>query len=171
MLRGCTPPLAEAGIGHRAELVDPATERGEDSLDRVAELLLGSEPHLGALHPPASFDVDPVGPVDQHVLDLGVGEQLLERPEPDRITEDQLRQLGATLGGQDRRLALDQLSHRRLQTRRQRPAGGGLGAAQLSQPPPKLGGERLGVCGGVTHLLWRGAGPRTSPPVHRLDTD
>ena len=37
------------------------------------------EPHLGRLDPPAALDVDLVGPVDHHLLDRGVREQLLER--------------------------------------------------------------------------------------------
>ena len=62
-----------------------AAERREDALDRVAQLLLAAEADAGRLDPAAALDVDGVGAVDHHLLDLGVGEQVLERAEADRV--------------------------------------------------------------------------------------
>ena len=50
--------VGEAGVDHRAELVDAPAERREDALDRVAQLLLVGEGDLGRLDPPAALDVD-----------------------------------------------------------------------------------------------------------------
>ena len=83
--------VGEAGVDHRAELVDPPAERREDPLDRVAQLLLVGEarrrsPRSGrrARRRRAS------GPLTITSSTARVGEQLLERPEADGVAEDQL---------------------------------------------------------------------------------
>ena len=50
--------VGEPGVDHRAELVDPAAERGEDALDRVAQLLLVGETDVDRLDPTGPLDVD-----------------------------------------------------------------------------------------------------------------
>ena len=52
-------PVLEPGVHHRAELVDPAAERRQDPLDRVAQRPLGREADIGPLDPAATLDVDP----------------------------------------------------------------------------------------------------------------
>ncbi len=101
--------------------------------------------------------------VHHHLLDLVVGEQLLERAEADGVAEDQLGDLPAALGREDPRRLLDQGADRRLEPRR-RLAGERLGVAALDQAQPKLGGERAGVvlCGG--DALRRRERRRSLPP-------
>ena len=83
----------------------------EDPLDRVAQRRLRRKRGRGTLEPPAALDEDRAGAVDHHLLHRGVREQLLERPEADRVAKDQLAKLRPALVGEDRRLALDELRH------------------------------------------------------------
>jgi hypothetical protein len=88
--------VAEPPVHHRTELVDPAAERGEDPFDRVAERPLRREPNLGRLDPPVALDVDLVRAVHHHLGDRGVRQHLLERPEADRVPQDQLANPGTS---------------------------------------------------------------------------
>ena len=112
--------------------------------------------------------------VDHHLLDRGVGEQLLERPEPDRVAQDQLAKLAPALVGEDRRLVVDQLAQPRSARSPRARSGGRLGAAALDEPPPQLGGQRLGVVGDRRHAPKRplpGAPlPRPAPARARAPT-
>ena len=89
-----TRPVRESRVDHRAELIDSPSQRGQDALDRVAQRALGVKSDFGRLDPAPAFHVDLLGPVDHHLLDGRVGHQLLERPEPDRVPEDQLADPG-----------------------------------------------------------------------------
>ena len=73
----------------------------------MAQVRLGLEAHTGGLDATAALDPDLAGPVDHDLVDLGVGEQRLQRPEAERALGDETRQLGAIVLGQDRRLAID----------------------------------------------------------------
>ena len=75
-----------------------------------------------ALDPAAPLDVDRVVTVDHHLLDLRIGEQLLERPEADGVAEDQLGDLLAPGVREHRGRLVDQLAHRRLELARRCPA-------------------------------------------------
>ena len=104
------------------------------------------EPHLGALDPPAALDVDVVGPVDHHLLDRRVGEQLLERPKADRVAQDQLPDLLAP--APPRATAACSSTSSATAASSSSPLGrpgGGLGAPALQQAAAKVGGQRLGV--------------------------
>ena len=100
--------VLEPGVDHRAELVHPAAERRQDPLDRVPQRLLGRERDIGPLDPAAPLDVDLLVPIHHHLLDRGIGEQLLERPEADRLAEDQLDQAVAGRWSEDRRVLIDE---------------------------------------------------------------
>ena len=105
--------VGETGVDHRAELVDAAAERREDALDRVAQRLLVVEATAGRLDPARPLDVDAIGAVDHHLLDPRVVEQLLERPEADRVADDPRRERLAVGLAEQRRLLGDQGSRPR----------------------------------------------------------
>ena len=155
--------VGEPRVHHRAELVDPAAQRGQDPLDRVAKRPLRGEPDLGRLDPPAALDVDLVGAVDHHLVDRGVREQLLERAEADRVAQDQLADPGAARLREHRGVIVDQLRHRALEVVAARPPRGRLGPAALDQAPPQIGGERLGVAIGRSHATVNPAAGRGRP--------
>jgi hypothetical protein len=130
--------VGEAGVDHRAELVDAAAEGRQDPLDRVAQLLLVGEADRGRFDPPGALDEDAVGPVHHHLLDQRVGEQDLQRAEADAVADDAGGDLGAVGRGEDRRLRVDQFPHRLLEVGA-RAARRRLGAATLDQPPAQRG--------------------------------
>ena len=74
----------------------------------------------------------------------GVGEQLLERAEADRVAEDQVGDLQPPRRREDRGGLVDELADARLEIAR-RGATRGLGAAALDQLQAQLGGEDAGV--------------------------
>jgi hypothetical protein len=97
--------------------------------------------------------------VDHHLLDLVVGEQLLERPESDRVAQDQVGDLLAPGRRQRRRVLVDERANAGLELDRPL-ARGGLGAAALDQPQAELAGEGAGVVvGGGDTPLRPPAGP------------
>ena len=81
-------PSGRRASHERLGLVDAAAERREDALDRVPQLGLGREAGRGRLEPAAALDPRRRGPADEDLVDLGVGEQRLERPEPERPLGD-----------------------------------------------------------------------------------
>jgi hypothetical protein len=83
-------------------------------------------------------------PVDHHLLDLVVGEERLERPEPDGVAKDQADDLVAPRLGQDRGGLVDQLANGVRQGRTVG-AGRGLRPSALDQPQPQLCRERTCV--------------------------
>jgi hypothetical protein len=90
--------------------------------------------------------------VDHQLLDLGVGEQLLERAEPDGVAQDQLADLLPARLGEDRRRLVDQLAHRRLEVDRRRVPCRSLGAPTLDQAHPQLGRDYACVVVERCHL-------------------
>ena len=97
-------PVGQAGVAQRLGLVDPAPERREDALDRVPELALAGEADVRRLEAPAALDPRRRGAAHEHLVDLRVGEQRLERPEPERALGDP----------GDERVARPLVEHRRL---------------------------------------------------------
>jgi hypothetical protein len=83
--------------------------------------------------------------IHHHLLDRGVGEQLLERAEADRLTQDQLAEPSTGSGLEDRRVRVDQLTDRRRQRHRIGLPRGGLGATAFDQPTTQLGSEQIQV--------------------------
>ena len=113
----------------------------QDALDRVAQGLLGLETDRGRLDPPAALDEDRARAVDHHLLDPLVGEQRLERPEPDRVADDQRRDLLAAPARERRRELVDERPHLARQVR----AGPVAGPPALEQAGAKVGREAVGV--------------------------
>jgi hypothetical protein len=103
--------VGQAGVAERGGLVDPASEWGEDPLDRVHQLGLGPEADPGPLEAPAPLDVDRPRTVHHHLVDRRVGEQRLERPEPGGEQDHPLRQGGPLGLRKGRRLAFDERAH------------------------------------------------------------
>ena len=106
---GGTTTLTREPSGRRASHSGSASstrrpERREDALDRVPQLAVAREARLGGLEAPAALDPRGCGAADEHLVDLGVGEQRLERPEPE----------GALGDPRDERLARALVEHRRL---------------------------------------------------------
>ena len=100
--------IGQAGVDERLRLVDAAAERREDALDRVPELCLGCEAGRGRLEPAAALDPGRGRPADEDLVDFGVGEQRLERPEPERPLRDPLGERLASGRVEHPRLAVDQ---------------------------------------------------------------
>ena len=71
--------VGQPRVAQRLGLVDATPERREDALDRVAQLGLAGEAHVGALEPPGALDPHRPRPVDHHLVDRGVAQQRLER--------------------------------------------------------------------------------------------
>ena len=145
--------VGEPGVDHRAQLVDPSPERSEDPLDRVPQLLLVGKPGLGGLDPPAALDEDGLGAVDHHLLDRGIGEQVLERSEADGVAEDPGDHRVAVGVAEQGRLPVDQCAHLELEALRGAGAARGLRPPSLDQPRAQRGRELLAV-----------ALPRPQPP-------
>ena len=129
--------VGQAGVDERLGLVDAAAERREDALDRVAELPVAREPDLGGLEPPAPLDPRRRGAADQDLVDLGVGEQRLERPEAERALGDPGHERGSRPLVEHRRLAVDErpdpllrvLRRARIRGPREHPLAEGAGQA------------------------------------------
>ena len=102
--------VGQAGVAQRLGLVDAAAERGEDALDRVAQLAVRREPDLGGLEPPAALDPRRRGAADEDLVDLGVGQQRLERAEAERALGDPGDERVARALVEHRRLAVDEAS-------------------------------------------------------------
>jgi hypothetical protein len=75
--------------------------------------------------------------VDHHLLNIVVGEQLLERPEPDRVTKDQLGYLLTTRSREDASGLVDDLANRGLE----RNSVDGSAAATIHQPQAQVRGD------------------------------
>jgi hypothetical protein len=101
--------------------------------------LLRCEPDLGRLDTAAPLDVDALVAVHHHLLHLRVGEQLLERTEPDGLAEDQLTETLAGRGLEDRGVFVHQLANGLRQRAQPSATGGGLRPAPLQQAPPQHG--------------------------------
>ena len=80
--------VGQARVAQRLGLVDAPPERREDPLDRVAQVGLAVEAHAGRLDPAAALDPHLARPVDHHLVDGGIAEQRLQRPEPERALRD-----------------------------------------------------------------------------------
>jgi hypothetical protein len=66
------------------------------------------ESHVGGLEPAAPFDPHGLGPAHHDLLDGWVLQERLERAEPKRPLGDAAGELGAGVGVEHRRLAIDE---------------------------------------------------------------
>jgi hypothetical protein len=107
--------VGQARVAERLGLVDAPPERGEDALDRVAQLGLGGEGDVGRLQAPRPLD--PHGPraVDHHLLDRRVAQERLERPEPEGALGDQRDEMRAGRLVEQAGLAVDGVAYAAVQ--------------------------------------------------------
>ena len=91
--------VGQAGVDHRAGLVDAAADPADDPLDQWRRCGSSSKPTGSRSQPPAPLDVDVVGPVDDHLGDARVAHQRLERPEAERVVEQASTSRSSSPGG------------------------------------------------------------------------
>jgi hypothetical protein len=106
--------------------------------------------------------------IDHHLLDLLVGEEFLEGPEPDRVAEDEADDLVAARLREDRGGTVDQLADG-IRQWRGLGTGRGLGPSALDQPQPQLGGERTCVFIVAGDASQEARRDEFSPPLSRGD--
>ena len=117
--------IGQARVAQRLGLVDAATERGEDPLDRMTQLGLALEARGGRLDPPLALNPDLPRPVHHHLVDRRVAQQRLERAEAERALRDPSRKTRAGVVVEQPRLAIDELVDALLEVF-SRPIGSGL---------------------------------------------
>ena len=137
--------VIEARVGHRAELVDAPPQGREDPFDRVAKRRLRVEAHIGGLELTAPLHEDLIRPVHEHVLDLGVGQQGLQGPEPHAVAQQQLLDLGPSRALEERRLVGHELADGGGEATGWHPARRRGGSAALAQPVAQVASQALGV--------------------------
>ena len=98
-----TRAVRQAGVHHRARLVDAPADGADDALDDLHQVPIVLEDDVGFLELAFALDVDLVVAVDQNVRDRRIAQQHLERAEAEQLVED--------VG--DQRLALEQAQRRR----------------------------------------------------------
>ena len=138
--------VGEPGVGHRAELVDPPAERRQDALDRVAQGAPRSRTGpRSARSGPRARRRPSSGPLTITSSTAGIGKQLLERPEADRVAQDQLADLARA--GPPRAPPRGRRPARPPRPRARRPSRPATASARRRSASrrAKLGGERLGV--------------------------
>ena len=101
-------PSGSRASHERLGLVGPPAQRRQDPLDRVAQVGLALEAHAGRLQPPAPLDPHRRGAGDHDLVHRRVGQQRLQRPEPERPLRDPRDELRAAVLAQHARLAVDQ---------------------------------------------------------------
>ena len=161
---GGTTTLTREPSGSRASQSGSASstrrpERAEDPLDRVAQVGLPREARARRLDAAVALDPHAAGAVDHDLVDAGVGEQRLERPEPERALGDPRRQPRAGIVVEQTGLAVDELADALVQVA----AGvaGGLAEQPVAQRDRQL--VERGVAIGVVHALYRRGGRKFAP--------
>ena len=86
--------VLEARVDERSRLVDAPSERRDDALDDRAHALVVREAKRRVLDLARALDEDRVRVDDHDLVDALVGEQQLERAEPERLVAHLLDQLG-----------------------------------------------------------------------------
>ena len=100
--------VLQARVDHRRRLVDAAAERRDDALDHAQHRAFAGERQRVPLQPAGALDVDLVEAVDHDLGDAVVGQQLLERPEAERLVEHLLAQQSAVEFARNLRLQVVQ---------------------------------------------------------------
>jgi hypothetical protein len=156
-----TRPVGQPRVAQRLGFVDATTQRRQDPLDRVAQIGRRREAHVGALESPAALDPHRPQAVDHHLVDYGVAQQRLERPQPERPLGHPRHQRLARARIEQRRLALHQRPDPPLDVARGlRPR---LGQQRLAQ----RGCERVEV-GDRLHTTTSPVGARLSPTARSV---
>ena len=95
-----TAAVGQAGVDHRAGLVDAASDAGDDLVDGAAQVRLVAEAALDLDEPAAALDVDAVGPVDHDLGEVRVAQERLDRAVAQDVVGDLLGDAGP-LGGRE----------------------------------------------------------------------
>ena len=82
--------VGQAGVDHRARLVDAAADPGDDLVDRASQVALVGEPGGHRSQPAVLLDEDRVVAVDHDLGDVAVVQELLDRPVADDVVADLL---------------------------------------------------------------------------------
>ena len=101
-------PSGQPRVAQRLGLVGAAAERREDALDHVPQLPLAGEADVGLREPAAALDPHRRRAADEDLVDAGIAQQRLERPEPDRALGDPRRERRARPRVEHARLPLDE---------------------------------------------------------------
>ena len=99
--------VGQAGVDHRARLVDAAADRGDDPIDDAHDVVVVLEDDVGQLQAAAALDVDLARAVDHDFGDGLVAEQRLERTEADDLVRDLLEHADALGAGEGQALLVD----------------------------------------------------------------
>ena len=156
--------VGEPGVDHRAELVDPAAERRQDPLDRVAQLLLGGERDLGRLDPPARARRRPrVGPLTITSSTAGSASSSSSGPRP--TVSRRISSRCRSRRGSESTAASSSTSSRTAPSRSSPPAPPAAASARRrsTSRAAQVGGERLGVAIGRSHATVNPAAGRGAP--------
>ena len=150
--------VGEAGVDHRAGLVDAPADLADDAVDDLPQVRVVAERTSASSSRPAALDVDAVEAVDQDVGDRRVLQQRLERAEAEGLVHHVVHQpflLGAVeqallglaqLADEDADLGADGVRRQRLQVLHVQPLDQLLVDADLQLLQVDL---PLGRCGGA----------------------
>ena len=145
--------VGQAGVHHRAGLVDATADPGHDLVDRAAQVRLVVEVALDLDQPAAALDVDAVRAVDHDLGEVGVAQERLDRAVAEDVVGDLLGDPGPLGGGQQDVLGL----HGLLQGALDHVLELGLGQLGVVQLGPELLEQ------GVVDLGLEVAGSRSRP--------
>src|SRR5262249_31971533 len=73
-------PVRQPCVAQRLRLVHAPSQRRQDPLDRIAQVLLAREPHGGLLQPPAPLHPHRRDAADHDLVDARIAQQRLQRP-------------------------------------------------------------------------------------------
>ena len=85
-----TGAVFQAGVTDRRGFVDAAADQADDAVDDLAHLPLRLKGHRRQGRLAALLDVDLLWVVGHDFSDVGVGEQCLQRTEPENVVEDRI---------------------------------------------------------------------------------
>ena len=106
-------PVGEASVDDGARSVGPQAQRRHHTLDEQVDC--GSiELEMRALELAGSFDPHRAGPVDEHVVHLGVGEQWLQWPQAANAGPHPRHDPGHLVGAEQRCLPAHEVGESRI---------------------------------------------------------
>jgi len=100
--------VGQPRVAQRLGLVDAASERREDALDCMAQVGFAVEARGGRLDAALALHPDLLGPVDHDLVDGRVGQQRLERTEPEGALRHPGDEMRAGVVVEQPRLAIDE---------------------------------------------------------------
>ena len=102
--------VGQAGVDHRARLVDAAADGRDDALDDLHHVLVVLEGDVGQLQPAFTLDVDLLRAVDHDLGDGLVAQERLERAEAEDLVGDLLEHAHALGAGEGEALLVGDLA-------------------------------------------------------------